>query len=161
MSPAGNRLTRRAFLALGAVTIGAIGGLAGIAGAATRERPNDQRVSLGDLTLVVRADPWRLSLLGPDGVTLWEESEDAPLGFRTLDGQIRRARRLASFNVVGIDAVQLVAETDDPSGAAISLEVRGINRKTLRMTVIPDDTSHVTAIIGGFKTTPDERFVGF
>jgi hypothetical protein len=33
---------------------------------------------------------------------------------------------LASFNVISSDTVQLVAETDDPNGAAISLEVRGL-----------------------------------
>jgi alpha-glucosidase (family GH31 glycosyl hydrolase) len=157
----GKRLTRRAFLAFGAVAIGAVGGLAGIAGAAIRERPPDQRVSLGDFTLLVRADPWRLSLLGPDGATLWEEAEGQLLGFRTPDGQIHRARRLASFNVISTDTVQLVAETDDPNGAAISLEVRGLRPGTLRMTVIPDVGSHVAGIVGGFKTGPDERFVGF
>ena len=157
----GNRVTRRAFLALGAVAIGAVGGLAGIAGAAIRVRPTDQRVALGDLTLVMRANPWHLSLLGPDGVTLWDEPPDQPLGFKTFDGQVRRARRLASFNVLGTDTVQLVAETDDPGGAAISIEVRSLDRRTLRMTIIPDASSRVAAVLGGFTTTPEEHFVGF
>ena len=65
-------LSRRAFLALGATALGAVGGLAGIAGVGSRERPTDQRVVLGDLALQVRADPWRLSLLGPQGEVVWD-----------------------------------------------------------------------------------------
>lgn len=156
------RLTRRAFLALGAVAIGAVGGLAGIAGASSnRDRPGDQRVDLGGLTLVVRADPWRLSLLDAAGVTLWDEAADQPLGYRTVDGQTYHARRLATFNLVSLDAVHLVAETDDPSNGAISIEVRAVGRGALRMTAIPDAGPRVAAMVGGFTTASDERFVGF
>src|SRR5258708_4029317 len=94
-------LTRRAFLALGAVAVGTVSGLAGMAGAATRDRPTDRQVALGDLTLVIRADPWRLSLLDPAGETLWDEAPDQTLGYRTVDGQVWRALRLASFNTLG------------------------------------------------------------
>src|SRR5690242_15206773 len=94
-------LTRRAFLACGAVALGAGGGLAGIAGAASNQgRPNDQRLPLGDLTVLVEADPWRVSLLGPLGETIWEEAPDLTVGYRTLDGQVHRARRLTSSNVL-------------------------------------------------------------
>src|SRR6516225_9135077 len=116
-------LTRRAFLALGAVALGAVGGLAGIAGASpSRDRPGDQRVTLGNLTLLIGANPWRLSLVAPDGQTLWEEAPDQTIGYRTADGQLHRAQRLASFNLVSSDVVQFVAETDDPAGGAISIE---------------------------------------
>src|SRR5438132_8692294 len=155
------RLTRRAFLMFGALAIGAVGGLAGIAGAATnRDRPTDQRFALGDLTLVARADPWRLSLLGPGEETLWDEADEQPVGYRTVDGQIRRARRLASFSQIGTDAVQLVAESDDPTGGAISIEVRVIEPRTLRMTIIPEPSASVAAILGGFVSPSDERYVG-
>src|SRR5689334_16504576 len=118
-------LTRRAFLALGAVALGAVGGLAGIAGAAPgRDRPGDQRITLGGLTLAVTSDPWQLSLLGSDGQTVWQEAPDQTLAYRTVDGQLHRAQRLTSFNVVSTDVVQLAAETDDPAGGAISIEVR-------------------------------------
>src|SRR6266851_7671094 len=117
-------LSRRAFLALGAIALGAAGGLAGIAGVASRERPTDQRIVLGDLVLQIRADPWRLSLLGPRGDVVWDEAADQTLAFRTSTGQTYRARRLASISNVGDGVVQMVAETDDPSGGAISVEVR-------------------------------------
>src|SRR5947207_1752840 len=64
-------LTRRAFLTFGAVALGTVAGLAGVVGATMTEPPQDRRVQLGDLTLVIRADPWRLSLLGPTGNILW------------------------------------------------------------------------------------------
>src|SRR5215472_17461432 len=116
-------LTRRAFLALGAVGLGAVGSLAGIAVARQNrpaDRPGDEQVSLGGLTLVVKANPWRLSLLGPDGQALGDEGPDQTIGYRTADGQLRRAARLASFNAVSADVVKMVAETDDPAGGTVS-----------------------------------------
>src|SRR6516162_4735664 len=111
------RLTRRALLVLSATAIGVAGGLAGIVGVASnRERPGDQWVSLGGLRLMVSADPWRLSLLAPDGGTLWEEATDHTLNYRTSDGQLHRAQRLAGFRLSSPDVVQMVAETDDPAG---------------------------------------------
>ena len=116
-------LTRRAFLAIGAVLVGTVGGLAGILGASSREQPAaDQRVPLGDLTLVVHADPWRLSLLGPSGQVVWDEAADQTLGYQTVDGKMYRARRLASFGTLGDGAVQLIAQTDDPAGGALVVE---------------------------------------
>src|SRR5438105_3589092 len=142
------QLTRRAFLALGAIALGAVGGLAGIAGAASnRDHPADQRISLGDLTLIARADPWRLSLLGPQGETLWDEADDEPLGYRTVDGQSYRARRLVSVSLISLDAVHLVAETDDPLGGAISVEVRAVAPRVLRMSVIPDAASRIASVV--------------
>src|SRR5689334_435508 len=130
-------LTRRAFLAFGAVGLGAVGGLAMIAGAAPgREQPGHQRVTLADLTLLVAADPWRLSLLGPDGQTLWEEAPDQTIGYRTASGAVHRARRLATFNVVNAEVVQIAAETDPPGGV-ISVEVRAIAPGALRISLTP------------------------
>ncbi len=155
-------LTRRALLALGAVALGAVGGLAGIAGAApNRDRPGDQQVALGGLTLVVRADPWRMSLLDPNGQTLWDEADDQTISYTTTAGELRRARRLASFNLVSTDVVQMVAETDDPGGGAISIEVRVVAPNTLRLSAIPDTPASVAMMGGAFVTSADERFVGF
>src|SRR5438094_7121281 len=154
-------LTRRAFLTLGAVALGAVGGLAGVVGAATRERPVDARVRLGELTLLVRADPWRLSLLGPAGETLWDEPADQSLAYQTADGQIHRAKRLASLASIGEGIVQLVAETDDPAVGTMSVEIRALGPRMFRMTVIPDTSMQVAAISGAFLSPADERFVGF
>jgi alpha-glucosidase (family GH31 glycosyl hydrolase) len=154
-------LTRRELLALGAVALGAVGGVAGIAGAApNRERPGDQQVTLGGLTLVVRADPWQMSLLDPNGQTLWDEAADQTIGYQTSDGNQRRARRLASFTVVSTDVVHMAAETDDPAGP-ISIEVRALGPSALRMTVTPDTAATVTSLGGAFASPSDERFVGF
>ena len=156
------RLTRRAFLALGAVALGAVGGLAGIASATpSRDRPGDQRVTLAGLTLQITADPWQLSLLSPDGRTLWTEAPDQPLGFKTADGQLRRAQRLASFNIPSSDVVQLVAETDDPAGSSISIEVRALLPSALRITIIPDTAAPIASLQGSFVSSPAEHFVGF
>src|ERR671933_1158744 len=153
-------LTRRAFLALGAVGLGAVVGLAGLAGVASRDRPSDQRIRLGDLTLLLEADPWRLSLVGPADETLWEEIAGESLGYRTQDGQIRRARRLASVTTIGEQAYQLVAETDDPAGGALSVEIRALGPRALRLSITPDSRSPVVGVHGGFGITTTERFVG-
>src|ERR1051326_7894794 len=154
-------LTRRAFLALGAVALGAVGGLAGIAVAQpSRDRPGDQRIAIGTFTLNVSADPWRMTLLGPDGQSLWEEAPDQTLGYRTADGRVRRARRLASVNVVSTDVAQLVAETDDPAGGALSLEVRSLLPGAMRITLIPDTPEQIASMLGGFVASSDEHFVG-
>jgi alpha-glucosidase (family GH31 glycosyl hydrolase) len=153
-------LTRRALLVLGAVTLGAIGGLTSIAGASSRERPTDRRIPLGDLVLIARADPWRLSLLGPAGETIWDEAPDQTFGYQTADGQTYRAQSLATFGSIGENAVQLVAETNDPSGGAITVEARVLGPRAFRLTVIPDSAAAVTAVVGAFTSPSDERFVG-
>lgn len=154
-------MTRRAFLAFGAVAVGAVGGLAAIAGAASsRDRPGDQRIALGGLTLLVSSDPWQLTLLGPDGQTLWQEAPDQTLAYRTVDGQVRRAQRLASYNLVSTDVVQLAAETDDPAGGAISIEVRRLLAGALRITLVPETPAAIAGLQGGFVAAPDEHFVG-
>ncbi|MBV9580294.1 MAG: glycoside hydrolase family 31 protein [Chloroflexi bacterium] len=154
-------LTRRALLALGAVALGTAAGLKGIAGIASGDaRPGDQQVSLAGLTLLVRADPWQMSLLDPNGNTLWDEAADQTIGFRSADGDLRQARRLASFNVVSTDVVQMAAETDDPA-TAINIEVRALGSGALRMTVIPDTAAYAASIGGAFMSPSDERFVGF
>jgi len=154
-------LTRRGFLTLGAVALGAVSGLAGVIGAATRERPVDRRLPLGDLTLLVRADPWRLTLLGPAGEVLWDEPADQTLGYQTTDGQLHRASRLTSFGNIGNDVFQLVAETDDLAGGTMSIEIRALGPRMFRMTVIPDTSLQVAAIFGALLSPADERFVGF
>lgn len=152
-------LTRRQFLALAAVALGAVGGLVSPAGVSA-DPPGDQRIRLAGLTLVVRADPWRLSLLDPGGQTVWDEAADQTIGYRTTDGDLHQARRLASFNVVSAEVVQMVAETDDPGGA-LSIEVRALAPGALRLTVTPNTQATVASVGGAFMSPPDERFVGF
>ena len=76
---------------------------------------------------------------------VWDEAADQTLGYQTDDGQIYRARRLASFGSIGDDAVQLVAETDDPAGGAIVVEVRVLGPRAFRLTRHPDSTVPVAA----------------
>ncbi|MDQ6670373.1 MAG: hypothetical protein M3069_06415, partial [Chloroflexota bacterium] len=158
--PSPRPLSRRAFLAIAAVALGAVGGIAGTLRSSHR-RADDQRIPLGDLTLVVRADPWRMSLLGPSGELVWEEATDGTLGYRTNDGHLYRARRLTSAASTGGGEVQLIAETDDPAGGAIIVEARALGSRSFRLTVNPDSAAGILAVAGAFMSPPAERFVGF
>jgi alpha-glucosidase (family GH31 glycosyl hydrolase) len=153
-------LSRRAFLVLSGVAVGAATGVATAAVAVSRARPADQTLPLGDLTLFVRSDPWRMSLIGPAGEVVWQEPLDQTLSFRTTDGQTYRARRMASCSSVGSGAVQMLAETDDPLGGAIALEVRPLGPRGFRMLVTPDSQQQIAGVGGAFEATTDERFVG-
>ncbi len=154
-------LSRRAFLGVGAGLIGALAGVASITVGVSRARPNNQTHVLGELMLLAQSDPWRLSLLGPDGSVLWEESLDQTLSYRTADGQTFRARRMASCTGIGGGAIQMVAETDDPLGGAIALEIRPLGPRAFRLLITPDTQRTVAGVGGAFETTADERFVGF
>jgi alpha-glucosidase (family GH31 glycosyl hydrolase) len=144
-------------------SVGAIASVAHLAGATPKpvERQTDQQISLGGLTLVVRANPWQLSLLDPNGQTLWDEDLNQTLGFTTADGQLFRAQRLASFSQLSADAVRLIAATDDPAGGTIGVDVTTVLAGALRMTITPDITPTATAVLGGFTSPADERLVGF
>ena len=124
------QLNRRALLALGGVAVGTIAGLAQVTGGSRPPRPTDQRISVGELTLIVQADPWRLSLYGPSGEVIWDEAADETLGYQTQDGQTWRARRLASVANLGEAGVQLVAETDEPAASAVAVEVHTLGPRT-------------------------------
>jgi alpha-D-xyloside xylohydrolase len=145
---------------MGAVVVGALGGVAGITGAVSRTRPGDQSYTLGELSLAVSSDPWRMALLAPDGSNLWTEALDQTLAYRTNDGQTFRARRLASASLIDSGGIQMVAETDDPMGGAIAIELRPLGPRTFRMLVTPDTPRIVTAVSGAFDVAADERFVG-
>ncbi|MGI9145083.1 MAG: TIM-barrel domain-containing protein [Chloroflexota bacterium] len=157
----GQPLSRRAFLTVGAVGLGAIGGLAGSLRAASHERPADQRIPLGDLTLVVRADPWHLTLLGPTGELVWEEAADQTLEYQTASGQTCRATRLASFSTLHDGAVQLIAEVGDPADGAMVVQLRVLGPRAFRLTLSPDSKAPVASIGGAFMSPADERLVGF
>ena len=157
------RLTRRALLRATAAAACAVGGVASVArlANATATPPADQRATLGNLTLVARANPWQLSLLDPNGQTLWDEDLNQPLGYMTQDGQVHRAQRLTGFSQLGPDAVRILAETDDPTMPPITIDVRSISDGALHMSVTPDPSTNATSVLGGISTQPDERFVGF
>jgi alpha-D-xyloside xylohydrolase len=154
-------LTRRTLLLFGAATLGAIAGVAGLAGASsTRAKPADQRFVLGDLALLVDADPWRLSLESPSGDVLWAEAADQTVGFTLADGSSFRAQRLTSVNVLDNGTVQLVAETDDPGGGVIAVEARMLGHRQFRLSVIPNAATTVTSVDGAFDSPADEHLVG-
>ena len=161
-------LSRRAFIRITASAVASVGAIASVArlAAATPRTgeagpPGDQQISLAGLTLVVRANPWQLSLLDPNGQTLWDEDLNQTVGFTTQDGQVRRAQRLTSFTQPTPDAVRLVAETDDPAGGSITIEVNALITGALRMTITPDASVSAASMLGAFTTPPDERYVGF
>ncbi|HET6318023.1 MAG TPA: hypothetical protein VFG86_16335, partial [Chloroflexota bacterium] len=154
-------LTRRAFLALTAVAVGGALGVAGATGVISRAPMTDQTVPVGELTLVVQADPWRMILSAPNGDIVWQEPLDQTLSFRTPEGQIYRARRMASCSGVGSGGVQMTAETDDPLGGAIALEVQQVGPRAFRMRVTADRQGPVAGLGGAFEAAADERFVGF
>src|SRR5438034_5573740 len=154
-------VSRRAFLVLGGAALGIIAGSAEITGVSRQLRPEEQRISLGEMTLVVQADPWRMSLRAPSGDVVWDEAADDTLNYQTLDGHTRRARRLLSVANVGEGSVQLVAETDEPAAGAIVVEVRAFGPRTFSLRVTPNSTSEVVSVGGAFISPPDERFVGF
>jgi alpha-D-xyloside xylohydrolase len=155
------QLSRRAFLVLAGAAVGAIAGLAEMTGGSRPPRPTDQRISLGELTLVVQADPWRLSLHGPSGDVVWDEAADETLGYQTVDGHTPRAQRLASVGNFGEGGVQLVAETDEPGAGAIAVEVHTLGPRTFRMRITPNSATEVVSVGGAFVSSLEERFVGF
>ncbi len=153
-------LRRRAFLALSAAAVGSVAGLAGIGRVLITARAADQTVRLGDLTLVVAADPWRMQLLGPGGETVWQEAVDQTLSFRTPEGQTYRARRVASYTQLDSGAVLIIAETDDPLGGAIAVELRPLGPRAFRMVITPDSQRPIAGVGGAIEAAADERFVG-
>lgn len=151
-------LSRRAFIG---VLGGVLAGAATTSGAVFSRPPEDQRINLGELTLLVASDPWRLSLLGPTGDLVWSEAPDEPLGVRLRSGQVLRARRLLSFSRAGDGAAQLVAETDDPR-YPLAVEARGLGPRRFRLVVTPDAPAEgIEAVVGAVLAADDEHFVGF
>ena len=156
--PSDMRLTRRVFVG---TLLAAVGGVATASHEWLERRgPDDQRISLGDLTLLVRAEPWQVSVLGPEGQVLWTEAPDEPLGFRRRSGEVVRARRLLSVSRLGDGAVLLIAGTDPP-GATLALEARSVAPRRLRLLITPDARADtVEAVLGSILAPTDEHFVG-
>src|SRR3954462_5770212 len=123
------------FLGMGAVFVGALAGVANVTGAISRARPADQTHTLGELTLEARSDPWQMTLRAPNGEVLWQESLDQTLSYRTAQCQTLPARRMASGTSLGEGGVQMIAETDDPLGGSIALEVRPLGPRAFRMRI--------------------------
>lgn len=154
-------VTRRAVLIAGAVSLGTAMGLARLARfRAAPTQPADQRIAIGDLTLVVRADPWNLSVLAPDGSVMWSEPEDQPLGFRTLDGREAWAQRLVSVQVLSDGGTHLVAQAQGVDASAMVVEVHALTPRSFRLTVTPDTPASVSSVGGALTCTPDEHLVG-
>jgi alpha-D-xyloside xylohydrolase len=124
-------------------------------------RPQPARVPLGDLTLEVDAEPWRMRLLGPTGAPLWEEAADGAVGFQTADGVWRRARMLRSIEPLADGGTRLVATTDDPGARDIVIDARSVNSRSARLSIAPLGDEPVQRVGGSLLTPADEHFVGF
>ena len=77
------RFPRRGLRILGAVALGSLLSLTVLAATTPSAQQADQRIFLGELSLVVRADPWQLVLLNPAGEVVWEEAPDQTLAYET------------------------------------------------------------------------------
>jgi alpha-D-xyloside xylohydrolase len=121
----------------------------------------DESLRVGELTLQVEAQPWRLRLLDPMGAVLWEEVSGQTLGFRLADGRWRRATRLLAATRPEPGVVRLLAATDDPAGRGLTIEARGLGPRSLRLSVTPSMPAGVQAVGGALLALPDEQFVGF
>jgi len=136
--------------------------LGGVSGwRATVQMSDDKSFRLGELTMQVHADPWQLRLMDPGGAVLWEEAADQTLGFRTKDGLHPRATRLLAASALGDGTVELTAATDDPAGRTLTVEVRSLAPRLLRLTVAPNGPGDIRSVGGAFVATADENFVGF
>ncbi len=126
-------LTRRALL-LGAAGLAASASLFGRRPDASQ--PAEQVVQLGELSLHVAANPFRLALYGPDGQLVWQEPADGGLELYTADGSRYVASHLVSWTPLGQGAVQAVCGTTDPNHS-LTLEIRSLSPRAFHMTVSP------------------------
>src|SRR5437773_12381011 len=55
----------------------------------------------------------------------------------------------------------MIAETDDPLGGSIALELRPLGARAFRMRLTPDTQRTVASLGGAVDSSSDERFVGF
>ncbi|MFN0072989.1 MAG: hypothetical protein ACKVVP_16005, partial [Chloroflexota bacterium] len=122
--------------------------------------PASQKLAFGELTVEIAAEPWRLKLLSSAGEILWEEAPGETVGFQSVDGIWRRARRLQSLQVLPDGSARMIAATDDPDGRTIELMVRSITVRSARFTVGVSDQQGVQRIGGTLIAAADERFVG-
>ncbi|MBV9543777.1 MAG: hypothetical protein JOY61_05320, partial [Chloroflexi bacterium] len=152
-------MSRRAFLTVAALALGAGAGLA-IRGTSSTGSAVDQRLVLGDLVLAINADPWRMSVFGPSSELVLQEAADQTIGYVTPDGRSFHARRLSSAEATGPGQVQLIVESDDPAGAALAIQITQLDQRTFRMTITPDSAAGVAAVTGAFDSAPTEHFLG-
>src|SRR5262249_5129492 len=149
-------LTRRALL-LGAAGLAASASLFGRRPDASQ--PAEQVVQLGDLSLHVASNPFRLALNNPDGQVAWQEPSDGGLEVLTADGSRYVATHLLSWTPLGPGAVQVVSGTTDPE-RSLALEIRSLAPRAFRLTITPSQTDDVVGLGGSFATDGDEHLVG-
>jgi hypothetical protein len=135
--------------------------LAVVAGASPLE------IDAGALRAHFEVDPARIVFTDASGRTALAEAADlgpgpaGPVGFRTAAGWYH-ATRLTGVQRRG-DSLAAVAETTDPSGRRLSVELRadaeGVITLTARITHGPLDDVEGLGI--GFDALPNERFLGF
>ncbi|HYU18938.1 MAG TPA: DUF2079 domain-containing protein [Chloroflexota bacterium] len=129
--------------------------------------PNGVSIRLGELTAQIEQDPWRLSLLGPDGTRFWHEAplesrgdRLGPLGYRDAAGNRWHLVRLLDVAPTA-DGVRVAAATDEPNGRTAAIELRSLGPRVVRMSFTLSDSSQIAALGGAFVVRPDERFLGF
>jgi len=128
---------------------------------ASIDQPEPRRIALGELSLEVSADPWRMRLLNPSGSTLWEEAPGEPIGFQAADGIWRRAQHLIGIEQLPDGGTRMSAATDDPTGRTINVDLHRVSSRSARISVSPSDLTGLQRVGGSMVAPTDERFVGF
>lgn len=125
------------------------------------------RIDAGSLVAEVEPDPWRLVFTRPDGTPVLVEAIAAsggpgPLAVRTETGWAR-ATRVAETTRRGRRRLSLVAETDDPDGRRLAIDVRraGEGVVVVEARLAGGGADEHTAFRIGFEAAADERFFGF
>ncbi len=128
---------------------------------ASVDQPEPRRIALGELSLEVSPDPWRMRLLSPSRSALWEEAPGEPIGFQSADGFWRRAQRLRAIEPLPDGGTRLIAATDDPTGRTINVDLHSVNLRSARISVSPSGPAPLQRVGGSMVAPSDERFVGF
>jgi alpha-glucosidase len=120
------------------------------------------------LRATVETDPWHLRFTDADGTPVLTEAgapaADAPgpLAVRTAAGWVH-ATRVVHTRRRGRHRLSLVADTTDPDGRRLAVDVRaaGEGIVAVRVRVVGGPAGGVTAFGIGFEAAADERFFGF
>jgi alpha-D-xyloside xylohydrolase len=126
-----------------------------------------EKVGLGELTMRIERDPWRLSLLDPTGQPFWSEIDPVaadgllgPLSYRDAAGDRWRLTRVTDIERTP-SGVRLLAATDEPNGRTAHLDLDSLGPRTVRLSFALSDPSWVAAIGQAVEAAADERFLGF
>lgn len=122
-------------------------------------------VEAGELRAEVSEEPWRLSLVDPQGAAMLSEHPGTgpgpagTLGFRAA-GVWRHATRVVSSRREGSTYVAVLATTDPLRGIEVRLSPSGDGVIELAATLV-GPTADVQALGMGFEGPASERYLGF